>query len=68
LYFIKILGGSRNLCILYFLCFSYPGASQALPYSSPGHHMPVPISMQGTAPTTQNQPPSPGNKQTSGTY
>ncbi|CAB3991048.1 Multivesicular body subunit 12B [Paramuricea clavata] len=43
----------------------YPGASQALPYSSPGHHMPVPVSLQGTAPTTQNQPSSPVNKQTS---
>lgn len=49
--------------------FSYPGPSQALPYPSGQHHvMPVPVSLQGTAPPTGNQPSSPSNKHISGTF
>ncbi|XP_028411002.1 uncharacterized protein LOC114533631 [Dendronephthya gigantea] len=41
----------------------YSGSNQPLPYPSGQHHvMPVPISLQGTAPPTHNQPSSPSNK------
>ena len=47
----------------FFILFSQGFA----PYPVGGHHMPVPVGLQSAAPPSHNQPPSPGNKHTSGT-
>ena len=50
------------------LSLSYPGGGQVNPYPTGGHHMPVPVSLQGTAPQVPNEPSSPSRKHTSGLF